>query len=329
MNRRDFVTLLGGAATWPVRARAQGSKPVPVVGWLGSGSPDAFASQVAAFRKGLGEASFAEGQSVTIEYRWAEGEYDRLPALAVSLVRRPVAVILASGGILPTLAAKTATSTIPIVFLHGGTDPVAAGLIASFNRPGGNVTGVNFLAGELVTKQLSLVREVLPAATMIAMLMNPNSRPIADPTAGDLQMAARSLGLQLRVLTASTEHSINEVFASFGQQPVDALLVQTEPFLGIRRGQIAALATRYVIPTISSLEGFAAAGGLITYGASATDAYRQAGVYVGRILKGEKPGDLPILQPTKFKLVINLKTAKTLGLTVPDRLLALADEVIE
>jgi putative tryptophan/tyrosine transport system substrate-binding protein len=327
VKRRAFITLLGGAASWPLAASAQ-QPALPVVGWLGSGSPDALAGQVAAFRKGLSEASFVEGLNVTIEYRWAEGEYDRLPALAASLVRHPVAVILASGGNLPTLAAKTATSTTPIVFLHGGSDPVAAGLVASFNRPGGNVTGVNFLAAELVTKQLSLLRELVPAATMIAMLVNPNS-PIADPTAGDLQMAARSLGLQLRVLTASTEHSIDEVFASFGQQPADALLVQTEPFLGIRRGQIAALATRYVIPTISSLEGFAAAGGLITYGASATDAYRQAGIYVGRILKGEKPGDLPVLQPTKFKLVINLKTAKALGLTVPDRLLALADELIE
>jgi putative ABC transport system substrate-binding protein len=301
---------------------------VPVIGWLGSGSPDAFASQVTAFRKGVNEAGFVEGQNVAIEYRWAEGDYDRLPELAAGLVRHPVAVILTSGGARPTLAAKTATSTIPIVFLNGGSDPVAAGLVASFNRPGGNVTGVNFLAGEVVPKELSLLHELVPAASMIAMLVNPNS-PTANPTMSDLEPAARSLGLQLRMLTASTERGIEGVFASFGQHPVDAMIVQTEPFLSGQRDQIAALAVRHAIPTISSMQAFAAAGGLISYGASSTDAYRQAGVYVGRILKGEKPADLPVMQPTKFDLVINIKTAKALGLVIPATVLALADGVIE
>jgi putative ABC transport system substrate-binding protein len=328
MRRREFITFLGGAAAaWPMVARAQ-QPAMPVIGWLGSGSSDAFADQVTAFRKGVNQAGFVEGQNVAIEYHWAEGEYDRLPALAAGLVRRPVAVILTSGGVRPTLAAKTATSRIPIVFLNGGSDPVAAGLVASFNRPGGNVTGVNFLAGDLVTKQLALLRELVPAAIMIAMLVNPNS-PVDDPIGRDLQIAVRSLGLQLRVLTASTERGIDEVFASFGQQPADALLVQTEPFLSGRRGQIVALATRHAIPTISSVNAFAKAGGLISYGASATDAYRQAGVYVGRILKGEKPADLPVVQPVKFDLVINLKTAKAIRLEIPPTLLARADEVIE
>jgi putative tryptophan/tyrosine transport system substrate-binding protein len=325
MKRRAFITLLGGAAAWPVAARAQ--QPMPVIGWLGSGSPDAFAHVAAAFRKGLTEAGFVEGKNVAIEYRWAEGQYDRLPAMATDLVRRPVAVILASGGIPPTLAAKAVTSTISIVFT-ASANPVAAGLVASLNRPGGNVTGVNFLVAELVTKQLGLLRELVPAAAMIAILVNPNS-PAADPIVRDLQMAARSLGLRLRVLTASTEGDIDEVFATFGQQPTDALLVQTEPFLTGRRGQIVALTARHAIPTISGVHEFATAGGLVSYGASATDAYRQAGVYVGRILKGEKPADLPVVQSSKFELVINLKTAKALDLTVPDKLLALADEVIE
>jgi len=327
MKRRELIIALGAGVALPLAARAQ-QTAVLMIGWLGSGSPDAFASQVAAFRKGVNEAGFVEGQNVAIEYRWAEGDYDRLPELAAGLVRHPVAVILTSGGTRPTLAAKTATSTIPIVFLNGGSDPVAAGLIASFNRPGGNVTGVNFLAGELVTKQLGLLHELMPAASMIAMLVNPNS-PAANPEMRDLERAARSLGLQHRVLTASTERGIDEVFASFGQQPVDALLVQTEPFLSGQRDQIAALAARHAIPTISSIQAFAAAGGLISYGASSTDAYRQAGVYVGRILKGEKPADLPVIQPTKFDLVINIKTAKALGLQIPEKLLALADEVIE
>jgi ABC-type uncharacterized transport system substrate-binding protein len=326
MIRREFITLLGGAAAaWPFAAGAQQSA---VIGWLGSGSPDGFASQVAAFRKGLDETGFVEGKTVTIEYRWAEGQYDRLPPLAEELVRRPVAVILASGGIRPTLAAKTATPTIPIVFLSGGGDPVAAGLVASFHRPGGNVTGVNFLANDLLTKQLSLLRELVPAAKVFAVLLNPNSN-VADSSVRDLQVAVRSLELQLLVLRAGAERDIDQAFASFGQQPADALLVQTEPFLSGQLGQIAQLAARYAIPTIYTSRQFITAGGLISYGASNRDAYRQGGVYVGRILKGERPADLPVVQPTVFELTINLKAAKSLGLEVPPTLLARADEVIE
>lgn len=327
MRRRAFIMILGGAAAWPLASRAQ-QPTMQVIGWLGSGSQDAFAAQITAFRKGVSEVGLVEDRNVAIEYRWADGEYDRLPGLAVELVRVSVAVILTSGGIRPALAAKTATSAIPIVFLNGGGDPVAAGLVASFNRPGGNITGVNFLAGEIVTKQLALIRELLPTATKIALLVNPNS-PSKGPVVSDLETAVRSLGLQLRVLTASTESEIDDVFASLKRRPADALLVQTEPFLSNQRDQIVALAMRYAVPTISGVRAFAGAGGLTSYGASATDAYRQAGVYVGRILKGEKPADLPVLQPTKFELAINLKTAKALGLIVPPTLLARADEVIE
>ena len=324
-SRREFITLLSGAAGWPLAAGAQ--QPV-VIGWLGSGSPDGFASQVAAFGKGLDETGFVEGKTVTIEYRWAEGQYDRLPALAEELVRRPVAVILASGGIRPTLAAWAATSTIPIVFLNGGGDPVASGLVASFHRPGGNVTGVNFLANDLLTKQLSLMRELVPKGKVFAILLNPNNN-VADSTVRDLQVAVRSLELHLLVLTAVTDRDIDYAFSSFGQRPADALLVQTEPFLSGRLDQIAQLAARYGIPTIYTSRQFIAAGGLISYGASNRDAYRQAGVYVGRILKGESPAVLPVVQPTVFELTINVKAAKSLGLEVPPTLLARADEVIE
>jgi putative ABC transport system substrate-binding protein len=330
IRRRKFITLLGGAAAvaaWRVQAGAQ-PQAVRVIGWLGSGSPEGFESQVAAFRNGLDDGGFVEGKTVTIEYRWARGQYDRLPALAEELVRQPAAVILVSGGIRPTLAAKNATSTIPIVFLSGGGDPVAAGLVASFNRPGGNVTGVNFLANDLVTKQLSLLRELVPAAKVFGILVNPDNA-VADSIVRDLQVAVRSLGLQLLVLTAGAERDIDQVFASFRQQPVEALLVQTEPFLSGQLGQIAQLAAYYAIPTIYTSRQFIAAGGLISYGASNRDAYRQAGVYVGRILKGERPAELPVVQPIVFELIINLKAAKSLGLEVPPSLLARADEVIE
>jgi putative ABC transport system substrate-binding protein len=328
MTRRQFITLLGGtAAGWPLVVRAQ-RPAIPAVGWLGSGLPDGFASQVAAFRDGLKETGFVEGKTVTIEFRWAGGQYDRLPALAEDLVRRPVAVILTSGGIPPTLAAKAGTSTIPIVFLSGGGDVVTAGLVASFNRPGGNVTGVSFLANDLATKQLSLLLELVPTAKVFGALVNPGNA-VAESMIGDLQTALRSRGLQLLVMTATAERDIDQVFAGFAQQRPDALLVQTEPFLGSRLGQIAALAAHNSVPTIYSSRQFIAAGGLIAYGASNRDAYRQAGVYVGRILKGERPADLPILQPTRFELIINLKAAKSLSLDVPPTLLALADEVIE
>jgi putative tryptophan/tyrosine transport system substrate-binding protein len=325
VRRRNFLTLLGGAAAaWPVAARAQA---MPVVGYLGSGSPDLNADQVAAFRKGMSESGFVEGKNLAIDFRWAEGRYDRLPALAAELVRRQVTVILASGGTLPTNAAKAATTTIPIVFLTA-TDPVATGLVPSLNRPGGNVTGVNFFADEVTTKQLGLLRDMVPEAKVIALLVNKNGF-IADSVVTDVQTAARSHALQVRVLRTGTEHDIDEVFAGFVQQRPDALLVQSEPFLGGQRRKIASMATRQMIPTISSARSFAEAGGLISYGASGPDAYHQAALYVGRILKGEKPADLPVMQSTKFELVINLKTAKTLGLTIPPSLLAITDEVIE
>jgi putative ABC transport system substrate-binding protein len=327
MRRRDFITILGGAAAaWPATARAQRSA-MPVIGWLGTGWPDTSAGQIAAFRKGLNEAGFVEGKNVTIEYRWEEGQYDRLPALAAELVRRPVTVIFASGGPRPTSAAKSATSTISIVF-WAATDPVATGLVASLNRPGGNVTGVYSLANELGTKQLGLLREFVPAASMIALLVNPET-PGADFLPKDVQIAVRSLGLHLRILDASTERDLDGVFTSLAQQRPDVLIVQADAFLLRWVAQIAAAAARQAIPTISGAHDFAAGGGLMSYGASGMDAHPQAGLYVGRILKGEKVANLPVVQSTKFDLVINLKTAKALGLTVPPNLLATADEVIE
>ena len=322
-RRREFITLIGGAAVWPITARGQ-QPAMPVVGFLGGGSPHPFAPAVAGFRSGLNEIGIVEGKTAAIEYRWAEGRYDRLPTLADELVRRPVAAILASGGELPTRAAMAATSIIPIVFTYVG-DPVAAGLVASLNRPGGNVTGVNFFAAEAVTKQLGLLREVVPAASIIAVLVNPAS----DVISKDLQVGTRSVGIQLRVLGAATEYEVEETFASFAQHRPDALLIQAEPFLVGRYSQIASLATQHMIPTICASRAFATAGGLMSYGASAPDAYRQAGIYVGRILKGEKPADLPVAQSTRFELVINLKTAKALSIALPTTLLAIADEVIE
>jgi putative ABC transport system substrate-binding protein len=325
--------LLGGAAAWPLAARAQQAK-LPVIGWLGSGSPDAeiFARDVVIFRSGLSELGFVEGENVSIEYRWAEGHYDRLPRLAADLVGHPVAAMMASGGTLPARAAKAATSTLPIVFVTGA-DPVTAGLVASLNRPGGNVTGTSFLTDEVGTKQLGLLRALVPSATRIALLVNPNllenpNNPVPDIVVKDVQAAVQALGLQLRVLRASNEHEIDEVFANFAQERPDALLVQTEPFFSNRNSQIASLAARSGIPAISGIT-FAAAGGLLGYGASGADAYRQAGLYMGRILKGAKPADLPVVQSAKFKLVINLRIAKALGLMVPPTLLAIADEVIE
>jgi putative ABC transport system substrate-binding protein len=326
MRRREFMTLLGGAAALPLAARAQ-QPAMPVIGWLGTGWPDTSASQIAAFRNGLNEAGFIEGRNVTIEQRWEEGGYDRLPALAADLVRRSVTVILASGGPRPTRAAKAATSTIPIVF-WAATDPVATGLVASLNRPGGNVTGTYSLSSELGTKQLGLLREMVPAASMIALLVNPNT-PGADAVSKDIQVAVRALGLQLRVLSAGSERDLEGVFASLAEQRPDALLVQADAFLFRQDAKILSAAVRYAIPTMSGTRDFAAAGGLMSYGARTADALHQAGLYVARILRGEKPADLPVVQSTKFELVINLKTAKALGLTVPPNLLALADEVIE
>jgi putative ABC transport system substrate-binding protein len=300
---------------------------MPVIGWLGTGWRDTSTGLIAAFRDGLNEGGFVESKNVSIEYRWEEGEYDRLPSLAADLVRRKVTVIFASGGPRPTQAAKSATSTIPIVF-WAATDPVATGLVAGLNRPGGNVTGAYSLANELGTKQLGLLRELVPAATMIALLVNPKT-PGAEFLPKDVQIAVQSLGLEFRILSASVDVELDQVLLSFGQQRPDALLVQADAFFIRREAQIASAAAQHAIPTISGSHSFSAAGGLMSYGTSGTDGPRQAGLYVGRILKGAQPASLPVVQSTKFDLVINLKTAKALHLTVPPGLLAIADEVIE
>jgi putative ABC transport system substrate-binding protein len=325
MRRRTFITLLGGAAAWPAAARAQ--QPVmPVVGYLDTGLPGLMASFVAAFRKGLGETGYVEGQNVTIEYRWASDRLDRLPALAADLVLRRVSVLVASGG--PSAqAARAATATIPIVF-QMGPDPVKLGLVASMNRPGGNVTGINNVTAGLSAKRLGLLHELVPSALTIAVLINPAGVNF-EATTRDLQEAARSLGLHLIFLNVSSENDFEPAFANLVQRGAGALLLPDSTIFNSRREQLVALAARHAVPTIYTFPEFAAAGGLISYATSLTEAYRQAGVYAARILKGEKAGDLPVMQPTKFELVINLKTAKALGLTIPPAVLAIADEVIE
>ena len=324
MRRRELMLVLGGALTAARTLRAQ-QKAMPVIGFLNGRSPGEAAGVVAAFRQGLSETGYVEGQNVAIEYRWAEGRYDRLRALAADLVGRQVDLI-ATGGLPPALAAKNATSTIPIVFL--GTDPVRDGLVASLARPGGNLTGFTVINVELMPKRLDLLFELVPETRVIALLVNPNN-PTAETIMGDVQEAARVKGMQLDIVKAGTESEIETAFAFLVQLQAGALVVGGDPFFNSRREQLAALASRHAIPAIYEYREFPAAGGLISYGPSLTNTWREVGIYAGKILKGAKPADLPVQQPTKFELVVNLKTAKALGLTVPQSILALADEVIE
>jgi putative ABC transport system substrate-binding protein len=328
MRRREFITLLGSAAVvWPLGTRAQ-QPAMPVIGFLSSASPDVYAIRLRAFHQGLKEAGYVEGQNVAVEYRWAQGHNDRLPSLAAELVQRQVAVIAAAGGTPSALAAKTATATIPIVF-GVAVDPVQAGLVASLNRPGGNLTGVTNLNIELGPKRLELLHELMPTATMIALLVNPSSPALAELFVRALQPAARALGLELHVLHATTEGDFDSVFATLVQLRAAALVITPDVFFNARIEQLAALALRHAVPAIYQYRGFAAAGGLMSYGSSETEYYRVIGVYAGRILSGEKPADLPVQQSTKVELIMNLKTARSLGLTVPLTLLGRADEVIE
>ena len=324
-KRREFITLLGGAAAgWPLAARAQQPK-MPVIGFLEPRSPDTIADQLRAFRQGLKDTGYVEGENVAVEYRWAEGQYDRLPALAAELVRRQVAVIVAAGGATTALAAKTATTTIPIVFIVSD-DPVRVGLVASLGRPGGNLTGINFLSAELVAKRLELLRELVPAANRVAVFVNP-AGPGFEITLRDVEPAARAMGLQIQVLKASTSSEINVAFATFLRERPDALFVGTDPFFTSRRAQMVQLAARHMVPATYHARHYPEIGGLMSYGSNVVDGLRQLGVHTGRILKGAKPAD--VIQSTKFELVVNLSTAKALNLTVPPTLLARADEVIE
>jgi putative tryptophan/tyrosine transport system substrate-binding protein len=327
MKRRQFITLLGGAAvTWPLAAHAQ-QPTKPVIGFLHSGQPVPFAPMVAAFREGLSGTGYVEVRNVTIEYRWAEGNYDRLPELANDLVRRGVAVIATAGGLGPAIAAKRATTTIPIVFTGGG-DPVELGLVASFNRPGGNATGFSNVSITMEAKRLEILRELVPTARLVGYLTNPSRRE-AENQVKEVQDAARSVGQEIFVVNVSSEREFEAAFAALVERRAGALHVATDPFFNSRRDQIIALAARHKIPAMFAFREYAVAGGLVTYGAVIAEGYTQIGMYTGQILKGAKPADLPVLQPTKFELVINAKTAKALGLEVPHALLARADEVIE
>jgi putative ABC transport system substrate-binding protein len=330
MRRREFITLLGGAAAWPLAARAQ-QAVMPVIGFLSIYPAEKFAPETqlyaVAFRKGLSEAGFSDGHNVTIEYRWAENQPSRLPVLAAELVDRKVALIVATGGSVSALAAKAATSTIPIVFTTGA-DPVAGGLVASLNRPGGNATGVAFLATALATKRLEIMSDLAPKASNIGLLVNPNNASAAAEIS-DVEAAARAMGKQAVMLRASTEREIEMASAALVRQPVQGLLIAADTIFEGRRNQIVELAAQQAVPAIYFSRQFVAAGGLLSYGSSITDGYRQAGLYAGRILKGDKPADLPVMQATKIELVINLKTAKAIGLDIPPSVLARADEVIE
>jgi putative ABC transport system substrate-binding protein len=330
MKRRDFITLLGGAATvaWPLTARAQ-QPAMPVIGFLDPRSSDTVtAGRLQAFRHGLKDTAYVEGENVAIEYRWAENQMDRLPALAGELVHRRVSVIVVSGGFVVAFAAKAATTTIPIVF-GVPEDPVRLGLVASLARPGGNLTGINFLNVELVAKGLEILRELVPAATRVAVLINPANATNAEATLSAAETATRAMGLQIQVLKASTSLEINAAFATLMRERPDALFVGQDAFFNSRRLQLANMAARHVIPMSSVSRDIAEVGGLMSYGTNIFDVYRQMGVYTGRILKGAKPEDLPVVQSSKFELVINQQTARMLGLTVPEKLLVAADEVIE
>jgi putative tryptophan/tyrosine transport system substrate-binding protein len=327
MKRRAFITLIGGAAAWPLAGRAQ-QPAMPVIGFLNSSPPDRNGDRVRAFRQGLKNVGYVEGENVAIEYHWAENQNDRLPAMAAELVRRKVAVIVATGGTLPALAAKAATTTIPIVF-GVGDDPVRLGLVASLARPGGNATGINFFLGELTAKRLELLRELVPAAARVAVLVNPANAARAESTTRDAEKAAHAMALQIKIFKASTGREIHATFESLTGERPDALFVGSDPFFTIRRVQLATLAARHGLPAAFASRDNVEVGGLMSYGTNINDAFRQNGVYTGRILNGEKPAELPVVQSTKFELVINLPTAEALGLEVPPTLLARADEVIE
>jgi putative tryptophan/tyrosine transport system substrate-binding protein len=326
MRRRDFVKgIAGSAVVWPLAARAQ-QPSLPIIGYLEGASRGQFSDLIPAFRKGLSETGYIDGQNVSIEYRWADGHYDRLPTLTTELVRDHATLIFATA-LISAQAAKTVTSTVPIVFVSG-PDPVQLGLVASLSRPGGNLTGVTLFTSTVEAKRLQLLRELLPAATTFAFIVNP-SNTRADTDIEEMEMAARAFGQRIIVAKAGTELDLETAFASLSQRSVQALVIGGDPFLNSQAQQLVALAGHYAIPTVYPLHEFAAVGGLMSYGSSISDAYRQAGIYSGHILKGAKPANLPVMQPTKFELVINLKTAKSLGLTVPPLLLARADEVIE
>jgi putative ABC transport system substrate-binding protein len=327
VRRREFITGLAGATAWPLAARAQ-QPAMPVIGFLNSQSPDGYTERLRGFRQGLKEAGFIEGENVAIEYRWAENQLDRLPALATDLVRRRVAVVVALGSPNLAMVAKAATTTIPIVFLVG-EDPVRFGLVASLARPGGNITGINLFNNEINAKRLTLLRELIPTAVRAAVLVNPTNASIAETTAKDVETAAHALGLRLQVHNAGTSREIDATFATFAGERPDALFVAGDPFFNSRRVHLVHLASHHRLPTIYASRAYPDIGGLMSYGTDVTDSYRQSGAYTGRILKGAKPAELPVVQASKFEFVINAQTARMLGLTLPPSLLARADEVIE